>query len=50
MILPPFIGVQEFVGLPIHELEKLYLDDSHELYCLYFGKLKRVVGKTVYRL
>ena len=34
IILPPFIEAQEFVGLPKHEREKLYLSESHELYCL----------------
>lgn len=50
IILPPFIEVQEFVGLPKHEREKLYLGESHELYCLYFGKLKGLVGETEYHV
>ena len=41
IVLPPFIPVEEFEGLPEHELEKIYLGDSHELFCLYFGDLIR---------
>ena len=33
-----------------HELEKLYLGESHELYCLYFGKLKRLIGETEFHV
>jgi SAM-dependent methyltransferase len=39
IVLPPFIKVQEFENLPDHEREKLYLGESHELFCLYFGEL-----------
>lgn len=41
IVLPPFIPVEEFEGLPEHELEKIYLGDSHELFCLYFGDCSR---------
>ncbi|MCG8634534.1 MAG: hypothetical protein MI863_11950 [Desulfobacterales bacterium] len=46
IVLPPFIKAEEFEGLPKHEREKLYLGESHELYCLYFGGLMRFVGET----
>lgn len=50
IVLPPFIKVEEFEGLPKHEREKLYLDESHELYCLYFGKLKKNIGESEFRI
>lgn len=46
IVLPPFINIREFDNLPDHEREKLYLGETHELFCLYFGKLKRIVGET----
>lgn len=46
IVLPPQIDVVEFVSLPAHEREKLHLDGSHELYCLYFGSVARVTGET----
>ena len=46
IVLPPFVDIKEFNDLPEHEREKLYLGESHELFCLYFGKLKRLVGET----
>lgn len=46
IVLPPFIKTEELEDLPKHEREMLYLGDSHELYCLYFGDLKRVVGES----
>lgn len=46
IVLPPFIPVEEFEGLPEHELEKIYLGDRHELFCLYFGDLIRFLGVT----
>ena len=50
IVLPPYLNVQEFGGLPEHERQKLYLSESHELFCLYFGKLKRSSGETVYHI
>ncbi len=50
IVLPPFIAVREFDNLPKHEREKLYLGESHELFCLYFGKLKRLVGMTEFHV
>jgi hypothetical protein len=39
LVLPPRIDTRELRGLPENEREKLYLGNSHELYCLYFGDL-----------
>jgi len=50
IVLPPFIKAEEFEGLPKHEREKLCLGKSHELYCLYFGKLKRLVGESEFHI
>jgi tRNA1(Val) A37 N6-methylase TrmN6 len=50
IVLPPFINANEFEDLPKHEREKLYLGRSHELYCLYFGGLKRFVGETEFHI
>ena len=49
-MLPPLIDVQELGGLPKHEREKLYMDESHELYCLYFGELMTDGGETEYHV
>lgn len=50
IVLPPYIDVKELRGLPEHERESLYLGESHELYCLYFGKLIRSLGETKFRV
>jgi SAM-dependent methyltransferase len=50
LVLPPFIDISEFNGLPINEREKLFFGDSHELYCLYFGELIKCVGETEFRV
>ena len=50
IVLPPFIDIKEFDDLQEHEREKLYLGDSHELFCLYFGTLKRTVGETEFHV
>ena len=50
LVLPPFIDISEFNGLPINEREKLFFCDSHELYCLYFGELIERVGETEFRI
>ncbi len=46
VVLPPFIDINEFKNLPEHEMERLYLGDSHELFCLYFGNLVEKIGET----
>ena len=50
IVLPPLIEVQEFDNLPEHERQKLYMGDSHELFCLYFGKLIKSIGETEFRV
>jgi SAM-dependent methyltransferase len=41
IVLPPLLDTRELDGLPAHECQKMYLDGSHELYCLCFGSLAR---------
>ena len=50
LVLPPQIDVREFDDLPVHELKKLYLDQRHELFCLYFGDLAFSVGESELRI
>ncbi|MGD9212690.1 MAG: hypothetical protein PVI90_18040, partial [Desulfobacteraceae bacterium] len=50
IVLPPFIKAEEFEGLPKHEREKLYLGESHELFCLYFGDLTKSLNETEFRV
>ena len=50
LIQPPYVNVNEFVGLPVHELEYLYQVDSLELYCLHFGSLAKKKGRSEYRI
>jgi len=50
LVQPPFIDEHEFRHLLPHELEKLYLSEKHELFCLHFGDLLRTVGKTEFRI
>ena len=50
LVLPPYLDVRELDQLPLNECEKLYLDGSHELYCLYFGALIKRAGKTEFRV
>ncbi len=49
LVLPPGLDTQEFDGLPVHEVQRLYLNQSHELYCLYFGDLALSAGQTELR-
>ena len=49
LILPPAIDLQETEHLPLHELQSLYLEGCHALYCLYFGALAKKRGATVLR-
>jgi 16S rRNA G966 N2-methylase RsmD len=49
LIQPPTIDAQQFNGLPSHEVESLFLDDEHALYCLYFGRLKTVTGRSIFQ-
>lgn len=49
IVLPPLVDKREFDELPSHERQRLYMGDSHELYCLYFGRLARSNGETEHR-
>ncbi len=49
IVLPPLIDIRELVGLPKHERQELYLSESHELYCLYFGNLAHSHSTTELR-
>jgi hypothetical protein len=46
LVLPPRLDIHELNTLPGHERQKLYLDQSHELYCLYFGDLAVSLDET----
>jgi hypothetical protein len=50
LVLPPKLDIRELDALPCHERQKLYLDESHELYCLYFGGLAAALGETELRV
>jgi len=50
IVLPPLLDIRELTGLPQNERQKLYLGESHELYCLYFGNLAAGACETVYRV
>jgi SAM-dependent methyltransferase len=50
LVLPPRLDIHELDALPGHERQKLYLDQSHELYCLYFGDLAVSLGETELRV
>jgi hypothetical protein len=50
LVLPPLVDRQEFSGLPQHELQAMYLGDSHELYILFFGTLAASLGVTRFRV
>jgi SAM-dependent methyltransferase len=50
IVLPPLLDTREFAGLPPNECQKLYLGESHELYCLYLGDLAAGFGETAFRV
>jgi SAM-dependent methyltransferase len=50
LVQPPLVDEKEFDHLLPHELEKLYLSGTHELYCLHFGDLLRTRGRTEFRV
>ena len=50
LVLPPTLDTEEFASLPDHECQRLYMDQSHELYCLYFGELAVSLGETEFRV
>lgn len=50
LVLPPLLDTDELAGLPPHECQRLYLGESHELYCLYFGQLAACLTATTFRV
>jgi len=50
IVLPPFLEEQKLGNLPEHEREKLYLGESHELFCLYFGEIIKSFGESEFRV
>ena len=50
LVLPPQLDLHEIEGLPAHERQNLYLGESLELYCLYFGDLAGSPGVTELRV
>lgn len=50
LVLPPDIDEVEFEDLPDHEMERLYIGQSLELICLYFGELKRSIRYSEFRV
>lgn len=49
LILPPYIDCRELEDLPSHELQRIYLGETHALYCVYFGALAETEGETELR-
>ncbi len=50
LVLPPQIPAEELRHLPGHERQSLYMGNSHELLCLYFGDLARSHSPTEFRV
>jgi SAM-dependent methyltransferase len=50
LVLPPSLDIHELDALPPHERQKLYMDENHELYCVYFGDLIVSRGETEFRV
>jgi hypothetical protein len=50
LVLPPSLDITELNALPRHERQVLYMDESRELYCLYFGELALSLGETEFRV
>jgi hypothetical protein len=46
LVLSPRVDAREFKGLPDHECQRLFLGQSLELHCLYFGRLAKCCGST----
>ncbi len=46
LIMPPLVSEAEFRGLPIFELQRIFLDGRHALCCLFFGELAECSGET----
>ncbi len=50
LILPPLLAPDEFRGLPDCEMQKIFMNDTHALYCLYFGDLAGGSGESELRI
>lgn len=46
LILPPTIDLSEIEELPVHELQRIFLNGDHALYCVYFGALAECHSET----
>jgi len=46
LILPPSLPNTEFQSLPAFEMQSIYLENEHALYCLYFGDLAERIGES----
>lgn len=50
LILPPLLPADEFRDLPESEIQKIFMDGKHALYCLYFGELVGRLGESELRI
>jgi hypothetical protein len=50
LVLPPTLNVCECDSLPPHGRQRLYMKQSRELYCLYFGELAISLGDTEFHV
>jgi len=50
LVPPPTLDLHELCGLPGNELQQLYMNGNHELYCLYFGDLATCFAETEFRV
>jgi len=50
LVQPPYINKEEFMTLPSHECEHLYLNGTHALYCLHFGDLAEQYGDSKFNV
>lgn len=46
LVVPPLLDSRELEELPVHELQEIYLGESHELFCIFFGSLAHSPGLT----
>jgi hypothetical protein len=50
LVLPPSLDPHELEAISNHERQKLYMGQTHELYCLYFGDLIVSMNETEFRV
>ena len=50
LILPPLLHVEEFLGLPGFETQRIFMGDEHVLFCLYFGDLAERIGESEWKI